>query len=327
MPHRLMLSKDTQQSNEAFNTKEFQLPDPNGKAGGACTSAFLQIMYDRAYEIGKVSWTEILQDLHGILKEQGFNQHPQLSSSRWIDVTRPMYIVPPKSGRRRAVLIGINYVGQKGELTACHNDCENVKDYLMKAQGFSEENILVLKDDGVHELPTKKNIEDAFQRLTQYSQPGDVAFVSFSGHGGRVVDISGDEDDGFDETLIPCDFQQNGHILDDDILEYFVKKMKKGVHCCVLMDCCHSGTAMDLPYVYDSQDSTMRIEKNFNFGGEKKKVEDGSKSKAKEEDNSSVSYDPSPMPPPPVVKRRTDAPEETLPPPPPPPGQGCCVIQ
>lgn len=75
--------------------------------------------------------------------------------------------------------------------------------------------MLILKDDGNHLEPTKQNILNAFVRLTQYSQPGDVVFVSFSGHGGRVVDTSGDEDDGFDESIIPVDFQEEGQIIDD----------------------------------------------------------------------------------------------------------------
>lgn len=92
---------------------------------------------------------------------------------------------------------------------------DNVKDYLIKAQGFRESEMLILKDDGNHLEPTKQNILNAFVRLTQYSQPGDVVFVSFSGHGGRVVDTSGDEDDGFDESIIPVDFQEEGQIIDD----------------------------------------------------------------------------------------------------------------
>ena len=55
-------------------------------------------------------------------------------------------------------------------------------------------------DDGRHPMPTKKNIEDGMMMLTQYSQPGDVVFVSFSGHGGNTEDLDGDEDDGWDET-------------------------------------------------------------------------------------------------------------------------------
>jgi len=103
-------SADHQISNEAFNTSAFELPDPNGKAGGACTSSLLQVLYDHGHDIGKISWVEVLEEMRGVLKQQGYDQLPQLSSSRWIDVNAPLYIVPPKSGRRRAILIGINYV-------------------------------------------------------------------------------------------------------------------------------------------------------------------------------------------------------------------------
>jgi hypothetical protein len=90
--------------------------------------------------------------------------------------------------------VGINYVGQPGELKSCHNDAHNVCKYLIKAQGFRSDQILVLMDDGKHTEPTKSNIQDALVRMTQYSQPGDVVFVSFSGHGGQVVDTSGTYD-------------------------------------------------------------------------------------------------------------------------------------
>lgn len=56
--------------------------------------------------------------------------------------------------------------------------------------------MLILMDDGRHHAPTRRNIEDAFQRICQYSQSGDVVFVHYSGHGGRVRDTSGDEEDG-----------------------------------------------------------------------------------------------------------------------------------
>lgn len=72
-------------------------------------------------------------------------------------------------------------------------------------------------------------------------------------------DVSGDEEDGYDSTLIPEDFQRNGQILDDDILLMLVKPMRKGVICTVLMDCCHSGTVLDLPYRFGSDDNEMRL--------------------------------------------------------------------
>ena len=45
------------------------------------------------------------------------------------------------------------------------------------------------------------------QRLVQATQPGDSLLFQFSGHGSQVPDYSGDETDGLNETLCPCDFR------------------------------------------------------------------------------------------------------------------------
>lgn len=117
--------------------------------------------------------------------------------------------------------------------SGCHNDVKNVKKYLTEVQGFSESEMLILMDDGRSHPPTKRNIEDSFSRMCQYSQAGDVVFVHYSGHGGRVVDTSGDEEDGYDSTLIPVDFKNAGQIVDDDST-YRTKHMLRyfwGVEC------------------------------------------------------------------------------------------------
>ena len=41
----------------------------------------------------------------------GFDQVPQLTSSRLIDVNTPIKIINEDYGTRRAVMIGINYIG------------------------------------------------------------------------------------------------------------------------------------------------------------------------------------------------------------------------
>lgn len=53
-----------------------------------------------------------------------------------------------------------------------------------------EKDMLILMDDGKHHAPTRRNIVDAFTRVTQYSEAGDIVFVHYSGHGGRVRDDS-----------------------------------------------------------------------------------------------------------------------------------------
>lgn len=61
--------------------------------------------------------------------------------------------------------------------------------------------------------------------------------------------------------MIPVDFKHAGQIIDDDILKILVKPMRRGVNCTVLMDCCHSGTVLDLPYRFGADDTKMRIDK------------------------------------------------------------------
>ena len=197
-------SEDKQTSADVYNVGSFQLPDPAGKAGGACTSTILRVLHDSNGQ--SMSWIDLLHKMRAVLRQKGYDQIPQLSSSRMLDVNHAFEIVPQQSiqmrAARRAVLIGINYVGQKGQLSGCHNDANNIKKYLIKNQGFQEKDMLILMDDGRHHPPTKANIMNAFDRIVQYSKAGDVVFIHYSGHGGRVRDTSGDEADGYDEVRV-----------------------------------------------------------------------------------------------------------------------------
>ena len=44
-----------------------------------------------------------------------------------------------------------------------------------------------------------------------------------------------------------------------------VKPMRAGVHTTVLMDCCHSGTVLDLPYKFGATDRAMSREDAFDM--------------------------------------------------------------
>eukprot|EP01117_Protostelium_nocturnum_P004935 TRINITY_DN1789_c0_g1_i1.p1 TRINITY_DN1789_c0_g1~~TRINITY_DN1789_c0_g1_i1.p1 ORF type:complete len:421 (-),score=166.98 TRINITY_DN1789_c0_g1_i1:301-1563(-) len=161
----------------------------------------------------------------------------------------------PLSGRKKALLIGINYTGTNAALRGCINDVLRMKEFL-KANGFTESpnTMVVLTDDQMDNKrkPTKRNMVAAMQWLVQGSSPGDSLFLHYSGHGGQVRDTSGDEDDGYDETIFPCDYTQAGQLVDDELHQILVKTLPTGVRLTVIFDSCHSGTALDLPVVYDA---------------------------------------------------------------------------
>ena len=73
-----------------------------------------------------------------------------------------------------------------------------------------------------------------------------------AGHGGQTKDLDGDEDDGYDEVIYPVDFRTAGHIVDDEMHRIMVQTLQPGVRLTAIFDSCHSGSALDLPYIYST---------------------------------------------------------------------------
>ncbi|KAF8628786.1 hypothetical protein AX15_003725 [Amanita polypyramis BW_CC] len=108
-----------------------------------------------------------------------------------------------KSGRKKALCIGINYVGQDRMLHGCINDARRVRKFLIEYHGYSSDNIIILTDAGnASGVPTRKNILKCMRWLVKGARRGDSLFFHYSGHGGQVRDIDGDEVDGLDEGRV-----------------------------------------------------------------------------------------------------------------------------
>jgi hypothetical protein len=70
---------DSQTSADVSNVQSFQLPDPAGEAGGACTSALLNIVYkDHHNTAADLSFTEVLTQMRSMLKAKRYSQVPQV---------------------------------------------------------------------------------------------------------------------------------------------------------------------------------------------------------------------------------------------------------
>ncbi|KAJ3107955.1 Ca(2+)-dependent cysteine protease [Phlyctochytrium bullatum] len=166
-------------------------------------------------------------------------------------------------GKRRALFIGINYVGQNGELRGCHQDVKNMTAFVDQRMPGCEK--LILTDEpgvSADKLPTKQNIINGFLWLVSNAAPGDHFFVHYSGHGGSVKDNNGDEEDGNDETIYPLDHEKAGQIRDDEIHQYLCKPLPEGSQLTAVFDSCHSGSVLDLPfsYVLDGGNNVVEID-------------------------------------------------------------------
>ncbi|KAG6840327.1 hypothetical protein C0991_007408 [Blastosporella zonata] len=125
------------------------------------------------------------------------------------------------TGRKKAVCIGINYLGQQNELRGCINDAKHVRDFLISNWGYRAGDIVLLSDDATNprQQPTRENMLDAMRWLVRGAKPHDSLFfhcknplcslsshplteTADSGHGGQTKDLNGDEIDGFDEGIL-----------------------------------------------------------------------------------------------------------------------------
>ncbi|PUZ40842.1 hypothetical protein GQ55_9G455200 [Panicum hallii var. hallii] len=158
---------------------------------------------------------------------------------------------PKIRGKKRALLVGVSYRGTAHELKGTVNDVKAMRRLLCDKFGFPGDCILELteKEMDPSRVPTRQNLLLAMRWLTEGCAPGDSLVFLFCGHGVQEVDLKDDEVDGYNEALCPVDFEQRGVILDDEINESVVRPLGRGVKLHAVMDTCHSGTIIDLPYL------------------------------------------------------------------------------
>ncbi len=143
--------------------------------------------------------------------------------------------VSATKARAVSLHIGLNtvsasaYGGWTGPLASCEFDANDLA-ALARAQGIKASVLLTKKGT---RAKTLASIRAAAKSL----RAGDLFFLTYSGHGGQVPDVTGDEADKQDETWCLYD----GQLIDDEL--YFeLSRFAAGVRILVLSDSCHSGT-------------------------------------------------------------------------------------
>ncbi len=143
----------------------------------------------------------------------------------------------PRKPQAHSLHIGLNevsaahYEGWSGPLAACEFDAHDMA-ALARSQGMKATQLITKK-------ATRTAVLAAIRKAAKALGKGDLFFMSYSGHGGQVPDVSGEEPDKLDETW--CLF--DGQLIDDEL--YFeLSKFKAGVLVLVVSDSCHSGTVV-----------------------------------------------------------------------------------
>lgn len=163
-----------------------------------------------------------------------------------------MIAIAGNAQRKRAFMVGISHydtalTGYQWNNINGTNDVQLLSP-ILKKQGFY---LSTLLDDQA----TYQNITNKLSAFTNQTKKGDIIYLHFSTHGQPVEDLNGDEDDGWDEAIIPIDaykiykkgaYEGKKHLLDDQLNTY-IKKLRTKIGpsgiLYVVIDACHAGTS------------------------------------------------------------------------------------
>lgn len=190
---------------------------------------------------------------------------------------------------KRALLIGINYVGTGSELLGCINDINNINNFIREDCAYTDIKVLTdINNQILSNIPTRSNIESNIKWLVSDCKEGDTLFFYYSGHGSRIKDDSNDESNNLDEVLVPLDYLDNSIITDDWLYDNLAMSLPQGVTLWAFTDCCHSGTLLDLEYNVQCNTKYLKGEipvnyvynynewsNNYNFSNEKSRESNG----------------------------------------------------
>ena len=150
---------------------------------------------------------------------------------------------------KRALLVGISNYPSAGcnswDTINGTNDIQLIAKTL-KIEGYS---INELSNDKA----TFETIQKALSSLSSNCNKGDTVYIHFSCHGQPFEDFDGDEDDGWDESIVPYNapktyekgvYEGEYHLTDDILSNYFIS-IRRAVgpsgFICVVIDACHAG--------------------------------------------------------------------------------------
>ncbi|KDQ53170.1 hypothetical protein JAAARDRAFT_210126 [Jaapia argillacea MUCL 33604] len=149
---------------------------------------------------------------------------------------------------RKALLIGINYGYGEDALRCPHSDVSKLTAMLCGRFSYAKDDIVLMLDQDLYPadlVPNETNIRKQLAELVKDAQKGDHFFFYYAGHGHQIRTDDQSEEDGMNEHIVASDFIA---IPDDDLKAILVDPLPVGSSLVAIIDCCHSGTMLDLPH-------------------------------------------------------------------------------
>jgi hypothetical protein len=167
------------------------------------------------------------------------------------DVINYLLRIDRMNVKGKALLFGLNYAHCKsGKLNGCINDVQIMSKYI---QSLMNVPVAVYTDDVDRKSTSYDGIIEKLYDLAieSYRENLEFVWIHYSGHGSYQKDVSGDEKDGYDEGLVPSDYEIKG-ILIDDLLNKIFNSFNPKTRVLFVCDACHSGSMLDLTYTWDA---------------------------------------------------------------------------
>ena len=145
-------------------------------------------------------------------------------------------------------MIGVNYDdddSQDDDLRGCENDILRLSKLLMSKFHFKTEDMDILNTTNA----TKRKIQSALTNMVRFADSNRNAEFHFSGHGTQQASTT--ESDNNRESICPVDYKVAGLISDVWLKRNFIDRLPRDAKLFCLVDCCHSGTNMNLCFNYD----------------------------------------------------------------------------
>jgi hypothetical protein len=172
------------------------------------------------------------------------NSNLNSNSNAHIVTVTPKHNLPIALNKSHSLFCGINYIGSPNELKGCVDDADKLA-LFMQSRGWDARKCTRLDHRSI--MPTHVNMISAFRTLLTSIAPGETGMFYYSGHGSFTKDMNNNETSGYDQVLLPVDMIP---IVDDELKQMIQTYLRPNATLIVIMDCCFSGTALDLKYNY-----------------------------------------------------------------------------